>query len=460
MRKWRSSSAYRIAFGALGALLLGLAVLGGLVFVAMHVAFTRQLDATITDESRTLVDEFHGDGEAELRQAIADREASTSRQRLMYAVFAPDGHRLYGSLRAKRPELGMHNIQFIDPDEGPDEARGLGIDLSQNERLLVAADREWIERIDHTNLELFGAAFIAACLLGFIGAIALAGYLERRLRSISDSAEAIIAGDIRKRMPVSGRRDEFDRLASTLNRMLDRIEGLLENLRQVSNDVAHDLRTPLARLRNQLERGRGRDADAAISDAVHQVDDVLELFAAILRLAEVESGETKRYFRPVDLTALATELGESYAPAFEDRGRPFLWSIQSGLIVNGGRELLAQAIVNLLENAQRHTPPDALVRMIAYSADECVCLQVVDTGPGVPKTELARITKRFARLDSSRNTAGHGLGLSLVRAVANLHGGQLILKNATPGLIAVIELPRSLLSGSQPDPTARQSAED
>ena len=449
MRKWRSSSAYRIAFVALGAVLLGLAVLGGVVFVAMHVAFTRQLDATITDESRTLVDEFHGDGEAELRQAIADREASKSRQRLMYAVFAPDGRRLYGSLRASRPELGMHNIEFVDPDEGPDEARGLGVDLSRNERLLVAADREWIERIDHTNLELFAAAFLAACLLGFAGATGLAGYLERRLRSISDSAEAIIGGDTRKRMPVSGRRDEFDRLASTLNRMLDRIEGLLENLRQVSNDIAHDLRTPLARLRNQLERGSVEGADAVIGDAIRQVDDVLELFAAILRLAEVESGETKRYFRPVDFTALATELGESYAPAFEDEGRHLLWSIKSGLIVNGDRELLAQAIVNLLENAQRHTPAEALVRMMAYAADQCVCLQVADTGPGVPKAELSRITKRFARLDSSRNTAGHGLGLSLVRAVANLHGGRLILKSADPGLIAVIELPRS--SASAPE---------
>ena len=203
-----------------------------------------------------------------------------------------------------------------------------------------------------------------------------------------NSAEAIIGGDTRKRMPVSGRRDEFDRLASTLNRMLDRIEGLLENLRQVSNDIAHDLRTPLARLRNQLERGSVEGADAVIGDAIRQVDDVLELFAAILRLAEVESGETKRYFRPVDLTALATELGESYAPAFEDQGRHFLWSIRSGLIVNGDRELLAQAIVNLLENAQRHTPAEALVRMMAYAADQCVCLQVADTGPGVPKAEL------------------------------------------------------------------------
>ena len=451
MPKWRSSSAYRIAFSALGALLLGVAVLGSLVFVAMHVAFTRQLDATISDESRTLVDEFCSDGDAELRQAIADREASKSPQRLMYAVFTPSGRRIYGALITSRPQLGIHNIQFMDPNEGLDSARGLAVDLSQNQRLLVAADREWIERIDHINLELFGAAFIAACLLGFLGAITLAGYLERRLRSISDSAEAIIAGDTRKRMPVSGRRDEFDQLASTLNRMLDRIEGLLENLRQVSNDVAHDLRTPLARLRNRLERSSVEGADVVVADALRQVDSVLELFAAILRLAEVESGETKRFFTKVDLSALMTELAESYAPAFEDQGRTLLWSIEPGHVISGDRELLAQAVVNLLENAQRHTPENTIVRLTARLVGNSICLQVADTGPGAPKRDLPRITKRFARLDSSRNTAGHGLGLSLVTAVARLHGGRLVLKNADPGLIATIELPRPRMSS---DPRA------
>src|SRR5947209_6456194 len=236
MRKWRASAAYRIAFSNLAAFLLGLVVLGSLVFLAMHVAFTRQLDATISDEARTLVDEYHADGEREMRDAIAEREASRSPQRLMYAVFAPDGRRIYGSLQTSRPSLGVHDLQFIDPGEGPDAGRGLAVDLSPSERLLVAADREWIERIDRTLMELFGAAFVAACLLGFGSALGLAKYLQRRLRMISGTAEAIIAGDIRERMPLSGRRDEFDQVAATLNQMLDRIEGLLENLRQVSSD--------------------------------------------------------------------------------------------------------------------------------------------------------------------------------------------------------------------------------
>ena len=442
MPKWRSSSAYRLAFTALGVLLLGLALLGTVVFAATHIAFRRQLDSMISEESRTLVDEFHSDGEDELRQAIADREASTSPQRLMYAVFLPNGQRIYGSLITSRPSLGMHDIQFVDPREGRDEGRGLAVDLNPDRRLLVAADREWIERIDHTLVALFGGAFVAASFLGLAGAMTLAGYLERRLRSISDSAEAIIAGDTRKRMPVSARQDEFDQLAMTLNRMLSRIEGLLENLRQVSNDVAHDLRTPLARLRNKLEQARGEGSGAVIEDALHQVDDVLALFSAILRLAEVESGETRRFFSPVDVTALATELAESFVPTFEEQGRQFLWSIESGLSVEGDRELIAQAIVNLLENAERHTPQQTLVRFTATAVGSSVCLQVVDSGPGIPRRDVARVTKRFARLDASRKTAGHGLGLSLVAAVAALHRGRLVLKDAGPGLVAIIDLPK------------------
>ena len=216
------------------------------------------------------------------------------------------------------------------------------------------------------------------------------GYLRRRLRSISGTAEAIIGGDIRERMPVSARGDEFDQLASTLNRMLDRIEGLLENLRQVSSDVAHDLRTPLARLRNRLEQGTSADGtvDAAVlEDAIVEVDEVLSLFSAILRIAEVESGETRRFFAPVDLSALAAELAESIAPVV-DRQRPnHAWSIEPGLTVKGDRELLSQAGINLLENAQRHTPAGTIIRLTLTSAGSVACLQVVDNGPGVAKAD-------------------------------------------------------------------------
>jgi signal transduction histidine kinase len=448
MRKWRSSAAYRIAFANFGIFSIGLAMLGLVVFWAMHVAFTRQLDAMISDETQTLIDEYRRGGDRELREAIAEREMSHSPTRMLYAVFAPDGRKLYGALQTARPMPGLHDILFIDPSEGPDPARAQAVDITPTQRLVVAADREWIERIDKTVIEVFAAAFVAASLLAFAGALMFGNYLRRRLRSISGAAEAIIGGDIRERMPVSSRRDEFDQLASTLNRMLDRIEGLLENLRQVSSDVAHDLRTPLARLRNRLEQGASHSAggsvDAAVlEDAIVRVDEVLSLFAAILRIAEVESGETRRFFAPVDLSALATELAESFVPVALDSGRTLLWSVEPGLTIEGDRELLSQAGINLLENALRHTPAGTIIRLTLVSAVAHACFQVVDNGPGVAKADRDKVVKRFGRLDRSRNTGGYGLGLNLVAAVAKLHGGRLLLNDASPGLSATLELPRA-----------------
>ena len=447
MSKLRSSAAYRIAFANLAVFTLGLALLGILVFEAMNIAFTHQLDAQLRDETQTLVDEYRSDGSGELRDSIVQREALRSPDRLMYAVFAPDGKRLFGSLDTARPQVGLRNIAFRDPQEGQDSARAVAVDLSPDERLVVAADRDWVERIDRTVAGLFAVAFAVACVFGLLGAAALGTYLRRRLRSISAAAEAIIDGNVRRRMPVSRRRDEFDELAITLNRMLDRIEGLLENLRQVSSDVAHDLRTPLARLRTRLEEAAlkippSESGSSLINESIQQVDEVLSLFAAILRIAEVESGETRRFFAPVDVTALATEVAESYAPAIADEGRTLLWAIDPELAVQGDRELLAQAVVNLVENAQNHSPLGTVIRLTATSAGAFVCLQVKDNGPGVPKGDLSRITRRFARLEASRTRKGYGLGLNLVSAVVHLHNGRLILKSEGDGFTAIIELSR------------------
>lgn len=458
MIRWRPSAAYKIAFAHFLAFAIGLALLGVVVFEAMHVAFLNQLDNEISDEAQTLVDEYETGGTREVAEAISEREMSASHTRMLYAVFSPDGRRILGSLRANRPALGVHDIAFFDPSEGPDTARGLGIDLSPRERLLVAADREWIERIDKTVILYFGAAFLLACGLSFGGALLLGGYLRERLRAISRSAEAIIDGDIRTRMPVSSLHDEFDQVAATLNQMLDRIEGLLENLRQVSSDIAHDLRTPLARLRNQLERGHldSANSSAVINDAIRQVDEVLSLFAAILRIAEVESGETRRFFRPVDLSASLTELAESYVPAFADAGRMLRYEIAPGITFEGERELLVQSFANLLENAQRHTPEATKVTFTLVSDGDRIRGTVMDDGPGVPDADIDRLARRFTRIETSRNPEGYGLGLSLVSAVAKLHGGRLVLSNAQPGLCAMIELPANLLPASRSSGTTQK----
>jgi len=443
MTKWWLSAAYRIAFANFAVYALGLAILTAVVLATTHIAFSRQLDGMVSDESEELQHSFAAGGEQQLAREIAAREASTSTSRMNYAVFAPDGRRIYGSLQTARPALGLHPIDFYDPAEGNDRARAFTVDLSPRERLVVAVDSEWFESIQDIVVLIFTIAFIGSLLIAFGGALALGSYLRRRLNAITGSAEAIIEGDIRRRMPIGPRSDEFDQVAATLNRMLDRIESLLDNLRQVSSDIAHDLRTPLARLRNHLEQGVAEEGAAALlTDAVQQLDEVLSLFSAILRLSEVESRETRRQFTKVDLTSLLTELAESYAAAFEDRDRSLLWTIDPNLRLEGDRELLAQAVINLLENALRHTPAGTAVKMDARAKGSSVQIEVTDNGPGVPATELPNIVKRFARLECSRNTAGHGLGLSLVSAVAELHDGKLIMREAAPGLCARMQLPR------------------
>ncbi|MEA2998430.1 MAG: hypothetical protein QOK17_263 [Sphingomonadales bacterium] len=438
------SAAYRIAFIYSAAFALAILLLGLILFWTMHLDFTRQLDATLEEEASTLKVEYRNDGRGELADAIAQREASTLRERLLYAVYSRDGRRVMGSLRTGVPRLGLHDITFVDPREGPDAARGLAVDLGDGSKLLVAADRERIEQIDRTVISVFGAAFLLVVLLGAVGALFLGGYLRRRLNGISSAAEAIVQGDMASRMPVSARGDEFDRLSRSLNAMLERIASLVDNVRQVSTDVAHDLRTPLARLRNRLEEAlrSGATGDVAlIEDSLRGVDEVLALFAAILRIAEVEGGKIRRTFKTVDVSALASDLAESYAPAVAQGGRSLTANVANGLRVRGDAELLAQALVNLIENAQSHTPLGTAIEICVEARQGAIMLAVADNGPGVPAEDRERIVERFVRLERSRSTPGHGLGLNLVSAIAALHGGVLRFADNRPGLRAFLELP-------------------
>ena len=411
----------------------------------MHYALLARIDSILADDSQTLVAEYRAGGDDSLADAIASREATWSPTRLLFAVYAPDGRRIMGTFSAAMPPVGQGDVGFNDVhDHRFETARALTVDLGSGRRLTVAADLDSTRPIVRAVLFVFVLALFGVLLLGVIGATLLGAYLRRRLNSINVSARAIIGGDIGQRMPVGPRGDEFDQLGTTLNHMLDRIETLLDNLRQVSSDIAHDLRTPLARLRARLEQGLGdREGrgTALISEAIERVDDVLILFAAILRIAEVESGETKRLFRPFDLSVLVGNLSESFTLSFEDHGRTLLSSIEPSVVIDGDRELIAQAIINLLENAERHTPRGAIVRLTLVRTGPCACVAVVDNGTGVPASQLHRITQRFTRLSADRNTPGHGLGLSLVTAVAGLHCGRLVLRNAEPGLSAMLEFP-------------------
>jgi signal transduction histidine kinase len=262
-------------------------------------------------------------------------------------------------------------------------------------------------------------AGILALLLGFVAARAL----ERRLASVSDVARLVTAGDLSHRLPQSGRGDEFDRLVATVNAMLERIEALMAAQRQVTDDIAHDLRGPLQRLRQMLE---GAGDDPVLDAAIAELDTVLETFAALLRIARAEAGAGIR--EDLDLSALVSKVAEAFAPVAEDAGRPFLIEVTPGLRLRGDPALLQRMLANLLDNAMVHG-----AGAIKVTLSEGPVLVVADEGPGVPPADQEAVLRRFVRLDRSRGTAGTGLGLALVKAAAEAHQGTVELRPARPG---------------------------
>lgn len=437
MASLRSSAAYRIAFTYAAVFAATILLLGTAVYFAADAEFRSLRDQSIADELTDLSQE----GTPNLVREIGQRETMRGPTPFGYALFDRSGKRITGRLDTPRPALGFSMIVFRDPVEGDDLARAKALDMPNGDRLMVAVDTEAVEEIDATILTLFGVAFVIVLAVGLVSALFLGRYLRGRLGAIGATANAIVAGDLDQRMPVGPNRDEFDTVGLALNAMLDRIAGLMENLRQVSSDVAHDLRTPLLRLRHQLEQVGS--VDGAAERAIEQGDEMLKLFGSILRIAEVEGGGLAQTFTRVDLSALAEDVGDGFLPALTDSGRSLTWEVEPGAIVLGDRELLAQAIANLLDNARVHTPTGTAVALTLECGEEWVRLSVADDGPGVPSEHRDNILRRFYRGDASRTTPGNGLGLSLVAAVAAAHGGNVVVYAAGQGLRVTIVLPRA-----------------
>lgn len=292
---------------------------------------------------------------------------------------------------------------------------------------------------------LLVGALAGGAAAGVVGTLLVARILRRRVGHIVQVADGVAGGDLARRAPVGSRGDPLTPLSAAVNAMLDRIASLVENLQQVSTDVAHDLRTPLTRIRSGLEAVAESDDPArlraAVANAIGEGDDLLALFTSILRIAEVERGGAAVVATPIDLAEVAALMAEAYAPAVEDGGRSLKLDARGPVPACADRSLLCHALANLLDNAQIHTPPGTTIVLSARHHDGAVVLGVADDGPGVPPGDRDRVVRRFARLDRSRATPGHGLGLNMAAAVARAHGGSLALGDAEPGLAVEIALP-------------------
>ncbi len=442
MKRW-----WRGTFGlvALVALCFALATLaiGVVAYETTHEALEQQLDHRIATETQALIDEGD-DGAQGVAAAIRRREAARSTASLDYRLVDAGGRTVAGRLSAAVPTTPGYVELLAYTDRGHRKiAQSLTTLLPGGDRLLVAADRAVIDEMDATLLQLFAGSFGAMLLLG-IGAAWVVGAVTRaRLGRIDRTALAISDGDLARRVALTGSGDEFDSVATTLNRMLDRIGGLMDNLRQVSSDVAHDLRTPLTRLHHRLDEALASDdrtvQRAAIEAASAEARDLLDIFAALLRIAEVEGMHARTQFRTVDLSLLVTELVDAYRPAMDASGHILDTAIAPATI-EGDRRLLQRMLTNLLDNAVVHTPAGTHVTVRLEQVGQRVRLSLIDDGPGVSGEEATTLFHRFARTDRSRSTEGHGLGLALVSAIAGVHRGTVSIQ-PRPGFGIVLELP-------------------
>lgn len=436
------STSLRLAALYTTAFALAVVVLGVITLFSTRAALTDQFDARIAAEAAALAQEYRTEGLNGVVQAVRERDRTPGA--LDYGLKAPDGAAMVGRLAVNAAPIGWSTVEVRPRGDGHESIRVLTVALPQGYHLMVGDDEERVEALDGAVLRGFGWAFLGVVLLGVVGGYALSGDVHRRLAAISGTAEAIIDGDLARRVPVRGSDDDLDRLALTFNRMLDRIAALMESLNQVSNDIAHDMRTPLTRLRQKLEAGLAAPAESqqALEAGLTDLDSILETFAALLRIAQIEGGARRAGFRPCDLSEVARTVVDAFAPSAEE-GRQTLSLVAAGsLMVEGDRELLTQMLVNLVENALRHAGVGARITVWAVGDDAGRRLEVSDDGPGVPEIARERLFDRFYRLEHSRSTPGNGLGLALVAAIAKLHGAEVELGDARPGLTVGVKFPR------------------
>jgi signal transduction histidine kinase len=422
-------------------------VLGVLTLLAIRQALSEQFSARIRAESAALVQEYRSEGLRGVVDAVHEHDGTPGS--LEFGLQGPAGQPLAGRLAAMRAGLGWSVLRRDDRRRGErshEEAiRVYVVALPNGYRLLVGDEEERVEALDGAVMRGFGLAFVGVVVLGVVGGGARSRDGHPRLAAITGTAEAIIDGDLARRVPVRGSDDDLDRLALTFNRMLDRIAALMESLKQVSNDIAHDMRTPLTRLRQKLEAGLAspRDEGLALEGALSDLDSILDTFAALLRIAQIEGGARRAAFRPCALAALAQTVTDAFAPSAEDQHQSLTLAVEAPATIDGDAELLTQMLVNLVENALRHAGPGARITVRVARAGRAAVLSVTDDGPGVPEGEGERLFDRFYRLERSRSTPGSGLGLALVAAVAKLHGAEVSLLPARPGLEARVTFPEA-----------------
>lgn len=362
-----------------------------------------------------------------------------------FYLLQKDNKVVAGNMPAMSARIGTILIPAAAAN-GYHEVLGVGAYLGPGLYVFIGSDTARMRTVQshilHVMLVLFAAAMIVAIATGSL----VSWSFLRRTDAMARACRAIMDGDLTLRIPVRGTKDQLDRLAEAINAMLARIRSLMENLSQVSNDIAHDLRTPVTHLRHRLERAR-TDCQtpeayaAALETAIAKADEILGLFSALLRIAQVEGGERRSAFTNLNLGILLEQLREMFDPVAEESRHVLELEAAPALTIRGDRQLLTQLFSNLIENAVVHTPAGTKISLSLRSRDGHAVVWVRDNGPGVPRQEHERLFQRLYRCEASRSQPGHGLGLSLASAIAELHGARIRIVGEGPGLTVEVAFP-------------------
>ena len=430
---------FRIAAIFVAIFALSAAALAAITIVIVNEEFRDQIVQFANADIGAVKDGYRTNGEAEAKEVIGQRMSAPGASD--FFLLERGRTPLAGNLAPMLPRTGILALPY--PGNAPGHGiLGVGTFLAPDLYVFSGSDLYRARLTQRRILITLSWVFAGALILALLGGLLVSRSFLRRADVIVRTCRAIMAGNFNTRIPIRGTEDELDRLSETINAMLDRIAALMNNVTQVTNDIAHDLRTPVTHLRHRLEMARERavtteDYDKALEAAMAASDDILALFTALLRIAQIEAGARRTAFAPLELCALLSNLREVFTPVAEDAGHRLEFKLGGPLQISGDRELLTQLFSNLIENAIIHTPKGSRVSVTLSREGDDAIVRVSDNGPGVPEDEHQKLFQRFYRREASRTRTGFGLGLALVSAIADLHGARLRIETAQPHGFAV-----------------------
>jgi signal transduction histidine kinase len=453
LRTFRTAS-FRLSVLFAGLFALCFTILMSITYFATTTAMHDQLRRSIEDESAALVADAANESASAIADDVNERLQTSPGANKYYYFRDASGRKLAGNLGQPVGLEGWHEGPFsrtlvadaglsMDQDH---ELWGRGTTLPGGSFIFIGQDAYQVISTQEIILQTLIWSAIAAFIIAIVAGIFASQRFLGRIDAINTTSQAIMNGRLKERIPIKGALDEMDRLSANLNRLFDGNQALLESLTQVTTNIAHDLRSPLSRLRQALDSARveGKPRKiylAAIETAIDEADTLLATFSGLLRIAQIESGSPKSGFQLVYFSEIAERVARAYQPVAEDMDKTLTTLIEPELEITGDRDLLTQMLANLIENAIHHTPAQTRIHLKLERDRHEIVAMVSDSGPGIPPEERQKVFERFYRLDASRTAPGSGLGLSLVAAVASLHDIRIELSDNHPGLRAVMRIP-------------------